>query len=164
MVIIVMGVSGSGKSTIGARLARELALPFVEGDNYHPEDNRAKMAAGIPLDDTDRAPWLEALAQVLAEAAPRGGCVLACSSLKQAYRDTLGSRLSAKPTFVYLHASQELLAERLSERQGHFFPVRLLDSQLETLERPTDAIELDLRKGVEELVKEAVSAVREADQ
>ncbi len=160
MVIIVMGVSGSGKSTIGARVARALDLPFIEGDNYHPEANRRKMAAGIPLDDADRAPWLEALAEVLAKAALDRGCVLACSSLKQAYRDTLASRLSAKPTFVYLHASRELLAERLAERQGHFFPVRLLDSQLETLERPTDAVELDLRKGVDELVAEAIAALR----
>lgn len=160
MVVIVMGVSGSGKSTIGARLAKTLALPFIEGDNYHPEVNRTKMAAGIPLDDADRAPWLEALAQVLAEAEQQAGCVLACSSLKQAYRDTLGSRLSAKPTFVYLHASKALLAERLAERQGHFFPVRLLDSQLETLEKPSDAIELDLRKGVEELVEEAMVALK----
>ena len=159
MVVIVMGVSGSGKSTIGARLAKALDSPFIEGDNYHPEANRRKMAAGIPLDDADRAPWLEALAQVLAEAEQQAGCVLACSSLKQVYRDTLGSRLSAKPTFVYLHAAPELLAERLSERQGHFFPVRLLDSQLETLERPTDAIELDLNKGVEELVDEAIKQI-----
>ncbi len=159
MVIIVMGVSGSGKSTIGVRIALALDLPFVEGDDFHPKANRDKMAAGIPLDDDDRAPWLEALAEVLAKAEADRGCVLACSSLKQAYRDTLGSRLSAKPTIVYLHASKQLLAERLAERQGHFFPVRLLDSQLDTLERPTDALELDLRKGVDELVAEAVAAL-----
>lgn len=160
MIVIVMGVSGSGKSTIGRALARALALPFVEGDDYHPRANVEKMASGQPLDDADRAPWLEALAAVLAEAEQTGGSVLACSALKKRYRDVLKSELSTKPQVVYLDGSASLLAERLAGRDGHFFPPHLLASQFEALEPPADAIYVDLRKSVEEIVSEAVAALR----
>ena len=160
MIVIVMGVSGSGKSTIGRALARALGLPFVEGDDYHPRANVDKMASGQPLDDDDRAPWLAALADVLAKAEADGtGAVLACSALKQRYRDVLESRLSAKPHVIYLDGSAALLAERLAGRDGHFFPPHLLASQFEALEPPEDAIWVDLRKSIEAIVSEAIAAL-----
>ena len=154
-----MGVSGSGKSTYGERIAARLGLPFVEGDDFHPEHNVAKMAAGHPLDDADRAPWLATLAQVLAKAESTGGCVLACSALKRRYRETLGSRLSAKPTVVFCHAPQEVLLARLQSRQNHFFPPELLDSQFEALEEPRGAIRVDVTRPIEAGVTEALEAL-----
>ena len=160
MIIIAMGVSGSGKSTYGFRIAEALGLPFIEGDAYHPATNVAKMSQGIPLDDEDRRPWLERLALVLAEAERNAGCVLACSALKASYRELLGSRLSAKPIFVLLDGSREILTERLSNRQGHFFPATLLDSQLDTLERPAGGIVVDIEDPVEEGVAEILKQIK----
>ena len=160
MIIIVMGVSGSGKSTIGVGVAARLGLAFVEGDAYHPQANIDKMAAGHPLDDDDRRPWLLALADVLAEAETAGGCVLACSALKASYRELLSSGLSAKPIVLFLDGSRELLAGRLRGRSGHFFPPHLLASQFETLEEPADAIRLDLRRTPAEIIDDAVTRIR----
>ena len=159
MIVIVMGVSGSGKSTIGRALAAALGLPFIEGDDYHPRANVDKMAAGQPLDDADRAPWLATLAEVLARAEAEGGGVLACSALKKRYRDVLRSGLTGEARVVYLDGSASLLAERLANRDGHFFPPHLLASQFEALEPPADAVYVDLRKGVGEIVEEAVAAL-----
>jgi gluconokinase len=130
--VVVMGVSGSGKTTVGAALAHALGLRFVDGDALHPAANVAKMAAGIPLDDADRAPWLDAIGAVLAA----GPVVVACSALKRIYRDRLRA---AAPSLqlVFLDGSPELLASRMSHRPGHFMPTSLLDSQLATLEPPT---------------------------
>ena len=127
-----MGVSGSGKSTVGALLATRLGLPFVDGDALHPAANVAKMAAGIPLDDDDRTPWLD----VVGERLTAGGVVVACSGLRRAYRDRLRDAAPATQ-FVLLHGSRELLAARLAARTDHFMPSTLLDSQLATLELPT---------------------------
>lgn len=134
--IVVMGVSGCGKSTVGRALAQSLGLPFVEGDDLHPPRNVALMAAGTPLTDDDRRDWLNTLAEVLAGAAARGhGVVVSCSALKRAYRDRL--RHGAPGTrFVYLHGPRELLATRLASRSGHYMPPSLLQSQLDTLEPP----------------------------
>ncbi len=131
---VVMGVSGAGKSVVGALLADTLGLPFIEGDAFHPPENRARMAAGVPLTDADRAGWLRALAAELATARRAGvGAVLACSALKRAYRDVLRDGHD-DVRFVHLHGSRALLAERLAARRDHFMPVALLDSQLGTLE------------------------------
>lgn len=129
--VVVMGVSGSGKTTVGAALADALGLRFVDGDALHPVANVAKMAAGIPLDDADRAPWLDAIGAVLAE----GPVVVACSALKRAYRDRLRAAAPGLQ-LVFLDGSPALLASRMSARPGHFMPTSLLDSQLATLERP----------------------------
>jgi len=135
---VIMGVSGAGKSLIGARLARALLVEFVEGDDLHPPDNVRRMAAGIPLTDQNRKSWLVAIAARLRDAKRAGiGLVAACSALKRSYRDLLRSAGDAKVQFVYLAGTKALLAERLANRRGHFMPPALLDSQLDTLEEPT---------------------------
>jgi len=155
-----MGVSGTGKTTIGQGLAEQLALPFIEGDEYHPRENVAKMAAGKPLNDSDRAPWLAELGQVLAKASTKDGCVLACSALKERYRNTLQGATAEAVHFVWLHGEKELLKGRLKQRAGHFFPMDLLDSQFEALEPPINAIELDVAKRPETLIAEALRQLR----
>ena len=159
--ILVMGVSGAGKTSIGRGLAEALGLPFVEGDDYHPPANREKMASGQPLDDDDRAPWLAELAGVLAEAEREGGSVLACSALKRAYRQVLSGQLSHPLHVVYLDGSQELLSARLRARKGHFFPPELLDSQFETLERPEGAVDVDISRPIAEVVQQAYRGIQE---
>lgn len=137
MITIVMGVSGSGKSTIGEGLATRLGIPFIDGDSLHPQANRDKMARGIPLDDTDRQPWLEAIVATMdRHRAEERSLVLACSALKKRYRDFLRHGHD-DVRFVYLHGTRELLADRLGHRSGHFFNPALLDSQLATLEEPS---------------------------
>lgn len=156
-----MGVSGSGKTSIGRGLAEALGLPFIEGDDHHPPANREKMASGRPLDDADRAPWLAELGRVLAEAEGDGGAVLACSALKELYRDVLREDLTHALHIVYLDGSYELLAARLEGRRGHFFPPELLASQFATLERPPDAIDVDISRPIAEVVQQAYRGVRE---
>src|SRR6267143_827515 len=135
---VIMGVSGSGKTTIGARLARELDIEFVEGDDLHPAGNVKRMAAGTPLTDADRRGWLLAIAARLKEAKRgRTGLVVSCAALKRSYRDLLRSVGAADVRFVYLAGSRALLAERMAQRRGHFIPAALLDSQLAILEEPS---------------------------
>ncbi|MET9730353.1 gluconokinase [Streptomyces sp. NPDC006458] len=135
-----MGVSASGKSTVGARVAQRLGVPFLEGDDLHPAANRAKMASGHPLDDGDRGPWLAALAdRVRAAAAGELGGVVSCSALKRAYRDHLRGT-GANLYFVYLALDHRLAEQRIAGRQGHFMPPSLLDSQYEILQ-PLEADE-----------------------
>ena len=151
-----MGVSGSGKTTVGELLAQKLGATFVDGDFLHPESNVAKMAAGTPLNDADRKPWLEAVGQKLGDAGDES-LVMACSALKKSYRDIIRA---SDPTvqFVFLAGSRELLSERLARRKGHFMPPTLLQSQLDTLEPldPDEAgIVLDISEKPEELVRKA---------
>ena len=136
MIVIVAGVSGSGKSTVGALLAGLLHWRFADADSFHPEANIAKMRAGIPLTDEDRAPWLHAVTDWMdARIVADESAVIACSALKRAYRDEM---LSGRPAavMIFLQVSRDVLARRLAARHGHFFPEKLLDSQLETLELP----------------------------
>ena len=157
---VVMGVAGSGKSLIGARLARELQVEFVEGDDLHPQKNVRRMAAGIPLTDNDRKGWLIAIAARLREAQRAGtGLVASCSALKRIYRDLLRSVAAADLRFVYLAGSRELLAERLANRRGHFMPPSLLESQLAILEEPSPdehAWVCDIRKTPDAIVADLV--------
>lgn len=132
--IVIMGVSGSGKSTIGALLAHELALPFIEGDALHPEENIAKMRAGHPLQDEDRWPWLDRIAELIALSDK--GVVVSCSALKKAYRDRLRQKSGGQLRFIFLDAASTDLLMRMRERSGHFMPVSLLESQIATLEAP----------------------------
>ncbi|GHF16681.1 gluconokinase [Streptomyces morookaense] len=131
-VIVVMGVAGTGKTTVGPLVAEALGVPYAEGDDFHPAANIAKMSAGIPLDDTDRAPWLDAIGDWARGRAGLGG-VVSCSALKRAYRDRLRA---AAPGLVFLHLAgdRELIAGRMAARKGHFMTTRLLDSQFATLE------------------------------
>src|SRR5688572_25831191 len=131
----MMGVCGSGKSLIGATLARELGIEFVEGDDLHPPENVRRMAAGIPLTDDDRHGWLIAIAERLREAKRAGiGLVISCSALKRRYRDLLRSAGDADVRFAYLAGNRALIEERMAKRRGHFMPPSLLDSQLSILE------------------------------
>jgi gluconokinase len=135
---VMMGVCGSGKSLIGAKLASELDIEFVEGDGLHPPDNVKRMAAGIPLTDDDRQGWLIAIAARLREAKRAGiGLVVSCSALKRSYRDLLRALGDADVRFVYLAGSRALIADRMAKRRGHFMPPSLLESQLSTLEEPS---------------------------
>jgi gluconokinase len=135
-ILVVMGVSGAGKTTLAAALARALGVAFLDADDLHPPANRAKMAAGHPLDDADRAPWLAAVAEALAGWVASGqGGVTACSALKRAYRDRL--RAGAPDlVVVYLEAAPELIETRVAGRRGHFFPTALVASQFAVLEPP----------------------------
>ena len=137
---VVMGVAGSGKTRIGSAFARALGVPFVDGDDFHPPANVAKMARGEPLTDDDRAGWLQALSRRIHLAEVDGtGVVVACSALKRAYRDVLrGGAARTTLRFIVLHGGQALIAERLARRRGHFMPASLLESQFATLEIPTD--------------------------
>ena len=158
-----MGVSGTGKTTVAVRLAERLGWTFVEGDDLHPPANIAKMSAGIPLDDDDRRPWLEALAALQAFHHAEGvSTVLTCSALKRSYRDVLRSRLPAGTvTFVHLVAPWEVLRERMESRE-HFMPASLLQSQLDTLE-PLGAgeqgVEVDVSRPVQEVVDAVVTSL-----
>ncbi|WP_237477605.1 gluconokinase [Lichenibacterium dinghuense] len=135
--LVVMGVSGSGKSTVAEQLAGRLGLPYVDGDDLHPRSNVEKMHAGHPLDDADRWPWLDRVAASLVEhAAAQGGVVLACSALKRSYRDRLRENTGRRVRFAFLDVGYEQIERRLRARTDHFMPPGLLRSQFDTLERP----------------------------
>jgi gluconokinase len=155
-----MGVSGSGKSLIGASFARELGLGFVEGDDYHPAENVRRMSSGIPLTDDDRAGWLRALAVRIREATDAGtGLVMTCSALKRSYRDVLRAEAD-ELRFIFLRGPQALIAERLAGRRGHFMPASLLESQFATLEEPSpdeEAWVCDVRQSPRDLVAALVA-------
>lgn len=158
--VVVMGVSGSGKTTVGKALAAALGASYVEGDDLHPPANKEKMASGTPLEDEDRWPWLDLVGQALSE---DGGRVVAtCSALKRSYRDRIRGP-APDAFFVLLDGDAELLRERQGARQGHFMPASLMDSQLATLEPLQEdeaGVRLDVSADPEELVDEAVAAVR----
>jgi gluconokinase len=158
MIIVLMGVSGSGKTTIGKRLASKLGWEFIEGDEVHPPENKEKMARGEPLDDADREPWLAALADMIRERIQSGGnAVVASSALKHAYRRTL--RVGPDVRFVYLKATPEQIARRLEKRRDHFFPPDLLESQFKALEEPRDALTVDASRPPDEIAEEIARSV-----
>ena len=151
MIIVVMGVSGCGKTTVGRMLGEALGWPFFDADDFHPEANVAKMRAGTPLTDDDRRPWLDRLVAEMGAIDHRGDhAVLGCSALRQAYRERLARAGDVR--FVYLKGDRDTIAARLASRSGHYMPPTLLDSQLATLEEPTDAIVVDIRLSAEEQV------------
>lgn len=159
MIIILMGVSGSGKTTIGKRLAAELGWSFHDADAFHPPENIAKMRSGTPLDDDDRAAWLAAMRALLEEALrAQRSLVLACSALKQTYRERL--QVDANEVkFVFLKGSFELIARRMQNRKGHFMPPQLLRSQFETLEEPEDTLTFDVALPPKKIVQQIKKAL-----
>ena len=161
-LVVVMGVSGSGKSTVGAALAQRLRVPFADADDFHPPANIAKMTAGVPLDDDDRHPWLEAIGEWLA-AHDAGGGVISCSALKRKYRDQLRHH-DHRVAFLHLHGSREVIAARQASRPGHFMPSALLTSQFATLEplSPDEhGLVVDVDQSVDAIVQEYVDRMVE---
>jgi gluconokinase len=156
---VVMGVSGCGKSRIGAAFATAIGAQFIDGDSLHPKTNIDKMGRGEPLTDADRAPWLDLVGAALAP-----DTVIACSSLKRSYRDRIRNKAAAPVSFLFLQGPRDVLMERMTNRPGHFMPASLLDSQLATLE-PPDADEIhitaDIRKPPDQIVSDLVLATKE---
>ena len=157
-LLVVMGVSGSGKSTVGAALAQRLRVPFADADDFHPAANIAKMTAGRPLDDHDRGPWLESVGEWLADHEEDGG-VMSCSALKRSYRDKL-RHLTHGLAFVHLTGSREVVARRQASRPGHFMPPSLLSSQfatLEPLEPDEHGFVIDIDQSIDAIVEAAAA-------
>jgi gluconokinase len=153
MIILLMGVSGAGKTTVGELLAKQLGFAYIEGDSFHSAANIGKMRSGIPLTDDDRLPWLQEMAKSIdIWIAKEKNVVLSCSALKQSYRDLL---IKNKPVkLVYLKGPIDLISSRVEKRTGHFMPQSLLQSQFDALEEPTDAITVDVSSSPSEIVKE----------
>lgn len=159
MVVVIMGVSGAGKTTVGRALAEALGWPFYDGDDFHPTANIEKMRRGIPLTDADREPWLETLQLLIAQHLQTGrSAVVACSALKRSYRDTL-RRAGPDIRFVHLAANYETIRQRLETRQGHFFDPVLLRSQFDDLQTPdaAEALTVDATRPVNQLVGEMIT-------
>ena len=167
--LVVMGVSGCGKTSVGKLLASNLGYRFIEGDSRHPAANVGKMSAGIPLTDADRWPWLETLG---AELAADADTVLSCSALKRSYRDLLRAKARQPVTFVFLQGTRTMLAARMNSRRGHYMPLSLLDSQLATLELPageSDVVTVEIDQPPERIVSVAIAriasmAIRQGNQ
>ncbi|MGI9478537.1 MAG: gluconokinase [Hyphomicrobiaceae bacterium] len=162
MIVVVMGVSGCGKSSVGQAIAARTGWTFIEGDDLHPEANRAKMASGKPLDDDDRWPWLDAIAETARDIEANGGSVVvACSALKKSYRDRL-ARAGSAVKFIHLDGDRELILERMHARADHFMPPGLLDSQFATLEAPAPGPLIhafDISSSVDDIAGRAVAAI-----
>ena len=153
MIVVIMGVTGSGKTTVGTVLAQQLGWEFADADDFHPPANVAKMKAGIPLDDADRAPWLASLRQAIEQwIAKRQNVVLACSALKKNYRDELA--VDREVRFVYLKGSYDLIYQRLKQRHGHFASEKILAGQFADLQEPDDTLTVKIDQPVEEIVAE----------
>lgn len=150
-IYYVMGVSGTGKSTIGKLVAAAFGLPFFDGDDFHPKANIEKMASGIPLNDSDRAGWLKDL-NALAYSHKESGAVIACSALKVNYRTLLRKNLEKETAFIFLQGSFDQVYERLQQRKGHYMPKDLLQSQFDTLEEPTEALTINIAESPNEIL------------
>jgi carbohydrate kinase (thermoresistant glucokinase family) len=167
MVIILMGVSGCGKSTLGELLSKELNLPFYDADDFHPKSNVDKMRRGESLNDDDRTPWLHLLSDKIGEWNRAGGAILACSALKKKYRDQLrgntenndldsSGESGDRVLFIYLKGAKELIQSRLTEREGHYMPPELLDSQFNDLEEPDDALIVNIDQDPNAILNEII--------
>ncbi len=163
MIVVVMGVSGCGKSSVGRAIAQRTGWTFIEGDALHPAANRAKMASGVPLDDADRGPWLDAIvAAARAAEEASGSAVVACSALKRRYRERLAGA-SQRVVFIHLCGERATILERMRARADHFMPPALLDSQLAALEAPAagpDTLVFDITRPIEDIARHVVDALR----
>jgi gluconokinase len=144
MVTVIMGVSGCGKTTVGGLLAKIIGVPFYDADAFHPASNVARLAAGIPLNDGDRLPWLNDLAAQITQWEKQGGAVLACSALKESYRNILSGGAPGAVQFVYLKGTIGCIGERMKKRSGHYMPLRLLESQFAELEPPVNVLTVSI--------------------
>lgn len=158
MILIIMGVSGSGKSTIAEKVGQKLGLPFYDADDFHPITNVEKMANGQPLNDADRQPWLEILAKNLANWEHEKGAVLACSALKETYRQTLASKVKTI-NWIYLDGDFDLILNRMNQRKGHFMKAEMLQSQFEALEIPNYGLHVDISKPIETIIHTIVEKI-----
>ncbi|MFH4967966.1 gluconokinase [Gaetbulibacter sp. M240] len=155
-MIIIMGVSGCGKTTVGKALSRKTNIPFFDADDFHPQKNIEKMKHNIPLNDYDRKPWLDSLADNMVTWEKEGGSILACSALKESYRKILGSKLK-QIHWVYLYAPFEVIQSRLEDRPEHYMKSDLLRSQFETLEPPEYGLHLSTEETLEDIVKHIIT-------
>ncbi|UOB17659.1 NADP-dependent phosphogluconate dehydrogenase [Abyssalbus ytuae] len=153
LIIYVMGVSGVGKTTIASLLSKQLSIPYFDGDDYHSDHNIKKMAAGHPLNDEDRYHWLKNLNNLAKEYVTKNGCIIACSALKEKYRDILSDKIEKNVKWLFLNGDFELIRKRLQARKGHYMPVDLLKSQFSTLEPPVNALEVNIKNTPEEILK-----------
>ena len=160
--IVIMGVSGCGKSTVGVALAEAIGISYRDGDDLHPAANVEKMRAGVPLTDADRLPWLDRVAEVLCHEAP---VIVGCSALRRVYRDRIRAGAGGTVRFVHLAGSRELIAARMAARTGHYMPTSLLDSQFATLEPPgpEEAIAVEIDQPLAEMIAAIVPALKGSD-
>jgi carbohydrate kinase (thermoresistant glucokinase family) len=150
-VIYIMGVSGSGKTTIGEMLSIKTGLPFFDADDFHPLTNKQKMKAGIALNDEDRKPWLANLHQLAVDQSAINGAIIACSALKEKYRQLLTTNVQ-QPFWIFLQGNYEIIHDRIEKRNGHFMPAQLLQSQFDSLEIPVDAFTADIQNEPEKII------------
>lgn len=158
-IIFVMGVSGSGKSTIGQLVAKEKDIPFFDADDFHPKDNVEKMKSGKPLNDNDRAPWLDRLNELAIAEQAKKGAVITCSALKEAYRVRLGKGVQPMPKWVFLDGDFDLILNRINQRKGHYMPASLLQSQFDALELPKEAIKIDINRKPMDIVQSILESI-----
>jgi len=151
-IIYIMGVAGSGKTTIGKLLNQKTGIPFFDADDFHPQANKEKMKAGHALNDEDRAAWLQELNSLAMEQTQLNGAIIACSALKEKYRSVLNMGIT-KPIWIFLQGSYETIMERMKNRPGHFMPASLLQSQFDSLEIPADALSISIEKEAESIVE-----------
>lgn len=162
--ILLMGVSGAGKTTIGQALAQKKGSTFLDADDFHSKENREKMASGRPLTDADRMPWLERIHSHVTEQLKQGySIILACSALKESYRDKLLENLSSASAVIWLDANKETLQKRIEQRPGHFMPASLLQSQCETLEAPKDALRVDTNQSIEQTIQFILKNIKQSN-
>ncbi|HTD94481.1 MAG TPA: gluconokinase [Chitinophagaceae bacterium] len=155
-IIYIMGVSGSGKTTIGRKLSTVTGIPFFDGDDYHSAANKKKMESGHPLNDDDRRDWLISLNDLARKQSATEGAIIACSALKEKYRELLEEGIKARVDWILLQGNFQLISQRIHERKGHFMAADLLASQFDTLELPTNAILVDVTQSPEEIVSRLI--------
>jgi gluconokinase len=162
MIFIVMGVSGSGKSTVGKAVSKKFGWRFYEGDEYHPVENVEKMKNGFPLNDDDRLPWLISLRNIIEQAIEKKeNIVISCSALKEAYRKIL--KVNDEVRFIYLKGSYDLIRKRMEARENHFFKPDMLKSQFDTMEEPDDAVVIDISGSTQKIIDDAIAKIMESE-
>jgi carbohydrate kinase (thermoresistant glucokinase family) len=155
-----MGVSGSGKTTVGKKLSEKIKMPFFDGDDFHSAANKEKMHAGIPLNDNDRAEWLKKINELAKKQSKKNGAIIGCSALKEKYRIVLSGGVTVPLHWIFLQGTFELIEQRMEKRKDHFMPAELLRSQFNTLEIPEDAVVIDISKAPDEIVEMIIESIK----